>query len=244
MRGTSEEQSRETARAVRLLLEEAVPSPAAPADRMARIGRRVRRRRRQRRAAAGAVVSVAAVVAAVTVVPGQVPGTGTPARPAASPSPTTTVRLLDPSRPVWTEVPDGWHGLSVRDANGDFVGFVSSQPLHAPQPEGCYRVPAAALGECRPLDQLAAGGALVIFRYGYGHHVTDGAQRSEPVTVRPLKTCTGTGADGERVHWEVVDSARDVPFEVEVSVCLREPTKTARAIVERIVDTAFPRAAD
>ncbi|MFJ6076288.1 hypothetical protein ACIQFU_36610 [Streptomyces sp. NPDC093065] len=239
MRGTSEEPSRETARAVRRLLEETVPSPAAPADRMERIALRVRRRRR-RRTAAGAVVSAAAVAVAVTLGPGQLRHGSTPAQPAAFPSGTTVAQLLDPSRPVWAQVPEGWHSLTVEDADGGFVGFLASQPLHPPVPEGCYRIPAAALRGCLPLDGLEAGGAFLVFRYGAGRHDGRGAKPLGQSVVPPLKTCTGTRADRESIGWETVRPAGGGTFDVQVSVCLKEPSGATAALAEKILDATFP----
>ncbi|GHB13426.1 hypothetical protein GCM10010330_79180 [Streptomyces tendae] len=238
MRGTSEEPSCETARAVRRLLEETVPSPAAPADRMERIAMRVRRRRR-RCTAAGAVVSVAAVAVAVTVGPGQLHGS-TPAEPAAPPSGTAVAQLLDPSRPVWAQVPQGWHSLTVKDADGGFVGFLASQPLHPPVPEGCYRIPAAALHGCLPLDGLEAGSAFLVFRYGAGRHDGRGAKPLGQSVVPPLKTCAGTQADRESIGWETVHPAGGGTFDVQVSVCLKEPSEATAALAEKVLDDMFP----
>lgn len=241
-----EEQWQEAEPAVRLLLETAVPSHAAPADWMDRIRRRVRVRRRRRRTAAAA--AVAAVAALVIVVSG--PGTGAPMHrkaPALSPSPTPTsvtgpasVRLLGPDRPVTVELPKGWYALSFEDARGMPLGFVSSQPLSRPASGSCVAVAHEALRGCRPFPRLAEGGVLIVLRHSDAPDATSGTTPLGTNAFRAVDSCAGVGADGQSNTPGSGTSASAGSFDVLISVCRRSPTARTAAEVQKVLYGTLP----
>lgn len=196
---------------LRVLLERAVPQPAAPPQRLERVRERVRRRRR-RRTAAVTGSTVLAFAAAFAVVPGLVGQGGGTAAPVvgatsgqrdggrATVSPPTPGPTL-PGTTSPTPASDGaFHpgsmaGLRLRSAGWRTLQdpatssvFLSSQTLVLPQ-GGCAH---ALDGFCTPLARvLAEGGVLVMF-----HRETDKAQAGkflryeQPLAdVEPVSSC-------------------------------------------------------
>ncbi|WP_225793356.1 hypothetical protein [Streptomyces aculeolatus] len=212
--------SAEEERALRALLEQAVPRPAAPAERMERIRRRVLRRRRRRRAVWGATATAAAVGVLLPQVlpagdppPRQAPpaaGAGTPERPEAE---TRLAELSD----LTLQVPAGWSSRTVRtdSPEGDYVGYVASLSLR-PSPEPC---PTGADGTCTtPPRQLPRRGTLITLRLLYGPKKPDPGLQAREVG----KACVVAG--GTEELWAVRSPAGAAEgVHVLATVCLATP---------------------
>lgn len=160
--GESRESSEEE-RALRALLEQAVPRPIAPAERMERIRGRVLRRRRRRRAVWGATATAAAVG---VLLPQVLPADDPPPRHAtpAAGSGTAEQRDAETRLPelsdLTLQVPAGWSSRTVRtdSPEGEYVGYVASLALE-PSPEPC---PTGPDGTCTtPPRQLPRRGTLI-----------------------------------------------------------------------------------
>ncbi|GGM22641.1 hypothetical protein GCM10010129_78700 [Streptomyces fumigatiscleroticus] len=191
-----EERRDATELAVHRLLEAAVPSLAAPADRMDRIRRRIRRRRRRTAAGVGTVVTAAAALAGVVWGPDVhrdepvVPASTSTAGP-------HTVRLLGPDRPLTVHLPKGWHALTMQDARGTPLAFVSPQPLSRPAPGHCVAGTGRLLATCSPVDRLADDGLLIVLYAEEGSQRTTGEPSLTVKNVDPVVTCADVGAQGE-----------------------------------------------
>ncbi|MEV7080905.1 hypothetical protein AB0N88_20595 [Streptomyces sp. NPDC093516] len=215
----------ETERAVRGLLERAVPDLASPADRMAGIRRKVRRRRQH--AVATACAAVTALAALVFVLPGlrdADPALGRTAAPSdtSASAPARSVRLLGTEEGVQITLPKGWYALSVDDARGGPVAFIASVPLAAPADASCSSRGQDVLGTCRPVVQLPAGNVLVVLRDGqqgygtatpaFGRAAAEGCKSIRSTGKSELRKAVGTGPD-----------MPDTRVLVEATTCQRTP---------------------
>ncbi|MEW2288518.1 hypothetical protein [Streptomyces sp. NPDC047841] len=227
-----EEQWNEVERAVRSLLEAAVPAPGPAPGRMAGIRRKARRRRRRNAAALAAGLTAVAVLA--LVLPGlrdagPPHGTASTASPVSSlvapvRGPAASVRLLGPERAVDVTLPRGWYALSVDDARGGPVAFLASQPLSPPARGACVSDTRDAVGTCRPLTRLADGEVLIVLR------PAGEREESAGMTASPVKPsadgCESVGAQGRSRLWKAGRSGSADVVVLEMSECSRIPVAT------------------
>ncbi|WBB58205.1 hypothetical protein O7599_21440 [Streptomyces sp. WMMC500] len=218
--GSSGAASVEEERALRALLERAVPRQPAPAERMERIRGRVLRRRRRRRGVWGATVTAAAVGMLLTqVLPADDPaprhaspaaGTGTAEQREAE---TRLPELSD----LTLQVPAGWSSRTVRtdSPKGEYVGYVASLALR-PSPEPC---PTGADGTCTtPPRQLPRRGTLITLQLLYGPEKSAPGLRAREVG----KACVVAG--GTEELWAVRRPAGAAEgVWVLATVCLATP---------------------
>ncbi|CAM5523185.1 MULTISPECIES: hypothetical protein [Streptomyces] len=225
-----EEQWNETERAVRSLLEAAVPAPRPSSERMAGIRRKARRRRRRNAAALGAALT--AVAGLAFVLPGlrdADPSHGAASTPSSPVTlirgPGAPVRLLGPARAVEVTLPRGWYAVSVDDARGGPVAFIASQPLSRPARGTCVSGTPGAVGTCRPLTRLADGEVLIVLRPAGKR---EEAARLTASPVKPsLDGCESLGAQGRSRLWKVGRSGAADFVVLEMSECSRTPVAKA-----------------
>lgn len=245
--------------ALRALLERAVPSPPAPAQRLEGVRARLRRRRR-RRAAAVAGAAVLALAAGLAVVPGLVrtrgaaPAAGRPAhsapaggRAAPTPSVSPTPSVLGPPttpppgyRPpglggLAVQPPQEWHVLPDPATESVFLS-TAAQPLALPE-GGCAH---ALDGFCTPLVRaLGKGGALVMFKRQPGKAALDGKLDgyATAVTVeQPYTSCRAVG--GTYQLSRTVVGPEGGTLLVWATACLSHPSASRVAEVRDLLATA------
>lgn len=181
-------------RALRALLERAVPHPAAAPGRMREIHARVARRRRRRAALASAGGTAAVAVAAALLLMPSGPGSG-PVPPAAAGSPQRLPTSGPPSArtpldgtDLTVTLPKGWYAIPPSD--GTPAVYVTSQQAKA-------RVcgdPAPDVFSCAPADYLPEGGAVIAFQTARPH---DPGSFDTAKTISP--DCRALGGDQELV---------------------------------------------
>ncbi|MFF0726893.1 hypothetical protein [Streptomyces sp. NPDC004134] len=213
-------ESAEEERALRALLERAVPRPAAPAERMERIRGRALRRRRRRCAVWGATATAAAVG---VLLPQALPATDTPPRstsPAAgagAPAQRDAETRLPELSDLTLKVPAGWSSRTVRtdSPKGEYVGYVASLSL-SPSPEPC---PTGADGTCTtPPRELPRRGTLITLQLLYGPKTPDPGLRTRELG----KACVVAG--GTEELWAVRRPAGAAEgVQVLATVCLATP---------------------
>ncbi|MEV7077962.1 hypothetical protein AB0N88_05380 [Streptomyces sp. NPDC093516] len=234
-----EEQWSEREHAIRNLLEAAVPTPAPPPDRMVQIRRKVKRRRRRNAASAAAALAFVAAVALVQPVlraEGPTRG-GTPAasRSSSAAEGPATVRLLGRGRAVTVALPRGWHALSVADAVGGPVAFISSQAMSRPDTDGCRTDARDALRSCPPLSRLSRNDALIVLRRS-----DDALGKTALPTGRDssVDSCERVGAKGKSFFQRAKGTTSADALVLLVSVCQNALVATdTTAAVQRIVDS-------
>lgn len=228
----------EEERALRALLERAVPRPVAPAERMERIRGRVLRRRRRRRAVWGATATAAAVgVLLPQVLPADDPPPryAPPAAGAGTPQPREDKARLPELSDLTVRVPEGWSTRTVRtdSPDGSYVGYVASLALK-PSPEPC---PTGADGTCTtPPRELPRRGTLITLRLLYGSERVYGPDGTEPgLQARDVgKACVVAG--GTEELWAVRRPAGAAEgVQVLATVCLATPANRDVAEVRTVL---------
>ncbi|WP_329400386.1 hypothetical protein [Streptomyces melanogenes] len=158
-------------RALRVLLERAVPRLPVPATRLDKVRERLARRRR-RRAAGGAALAVVSLVAAGALLPDALRTEREKAPPAASPPQAVTepagVRADFPELGgLVLRLPASWAALRLPDGIAQKTktlpsGYVAAQPLRSYE-QACstLKKPDGSGVLCEPVDRLAPGGLLL-----------------------------------------------------------------------------------
>ncbi|NHI12171.1 hypothetical protein STPH2_7544 [Streptomyces sp. KO7888] len=232
MYGADEDEQGTRERQLRELLERAVPSLPAPADRMRRVHRRVRARRR-RRAAWAAGVACGTVIALLYGSPVVQPLRSQVA--AQSPHSHRT-HLADGALSL--DLPNGWHAREPADRSATVGVYVANRTLSA---ASCPIVIDTDDYRCPPLTGLAEGEALIFFRHAEVTEAFDSDTALEPSPYpRPGKGCRTLGGDQEWVGAGSVfllGSDRTEKFPL-VRVCLRDASDTTLAEVKAIIDSA------
>jgi hypothetical protein len=238
-------------RELRVLLEHAVPTLPAPAQRLESVRERVRRRRRRRAAGLSATVVLAIAAAGLLLPgPGDRDGGGAPlatttlAPPASGSAPTASATTDGPTAPpgytaghfdnlagLGLVVPDAWTVLSAPD---EPRAYVSSQSLGLPK-GGC----AHQLDDfCTPLDHtLKPDGVLVQFTLAYDKGLAmktplrgeDGSVRTEGV----LSACRAVGGTAELGRTVIDASGSSVV--VAATACLAHPRPAQEARVRALL---------
>jgi hypothetical protein len=239
--------------ALRALLERAVPTPPAPAQRLEGVRARIRRRRR-RRAAAVAGTAVLALAAGLAVVPGLVrtrgsapearrPAHSAPAGGMAAPTPPASGTPATPAsgyRPAGLgglalRPPHKWHVLQDPDTASVFLSN-PAQPLALPE-GGCAH---ALDGFCTPLVRaLGKGGALVMFKRQPGKAALDGKLDGYATTVTaedPYSSCRAVG--GTYQLSRTVVGPDGSALLVWATACLSHPSASQAAVVRELLATA------
>ncbi|MFF6993678.1 hypothetical protein ACFY93_01740 [Streptomyces sp. NPDC008313] len=218
-------------RQLRELLERAVPSLPAPADRMRRVHRRVRARRRRRAAWAAGVAcgtAIALLYGSLVVQPLR--------RQVAAQSPHShRTNLADGA--LRFDLPNGWYARDSADRSATVDVYVANRTL----PATSCRIIDNGDYHCPPLTGLAEGEALIFFRRAedMGAFDSDTVPGFSPYP-RPGKGCRTLGGDQE---WGRPAGAsrlgsnpiEEFPF---VRVCLRGASDTTLAEVRAIVNSA------
>lgn len=258
--GTGSGADRRAEDELRVLLERAVPQPAAPPQRLERVRERVRRRRRRRTAVVTGSAALA-VAAALLAVPGLVrpqggaapvvvatggraerpatpPASSVPEEPPSTEPPTPAAGYGDYRPPgmdgLRLRLPPGWRALSD-PAPGTGELFVSSQALALPA-SGCRH---ALDGFCTPLARtLGSGGALLMFQLDHNQGMADklrlfGTPIGEEAPYKACRTVGGTRQLGA----SIVDQAGSSTV-VTVTACLAQPSAAQLAQAEAVVTTA------
>ncbi|MDX3349369.1 MULTISPECIES: hypothetical protein [Streptomyces] len=219
-------------RQLRELLERAVPSLPAPADRMRRVHRRVRARRR-RRAAWAAGVACGTVIALLY---GSLVIQPLRSQVAAQPQHSHRTHLADGALSL--DLPNGWYARESLDRSATGGVYVANRALPA---ASCPIVIDTDDYLCPPLTGLAEGEALIFFRHAEVAGAFDSDTALEPSSYpRPGKGCRTLGGDqewGGAGSMFLLDSDRIGKFPF-VRVCLRDVSDTTLAEVKAIIDSA------
>ncbi|OAR23496.1 hypothetical protein A8W25_28980 [Streptomyces sp. ERV7] len=157
-------------RALRVLLERAVPRLPVPATRLEKVRERLARRRR-RRAAGGAAAAVVSLVAAGALLPDALRTEPERVSPAASPKAVTEPTGVRASFPglggLALRLPASWDALRLPDGAEQKTktlpsGYVAAQPLR-PYEEACsdLRKSDGSGVLCEPVERLVPGGLLL-----------------------------------------------------------------------------------
>ncbi|MFC9467714.1 hypothetical protein [Streptomyces coelicoflavus] len=219
-------------RQLRELLERAVPSLPAPADRMRRVHRRVRARRRRRAAWAAGVAcgtAIALLYGSLVVQPLR-------SQVAAQSQHSHRTHLADGALSL--DLPNGWHAREPADRSATVGVYVANRALPA---SSCRIVIDTDDYLCPPLTGLAAGEALIFFPHAAdaGAFDSDTALEPSPYPL-PGEGCRTLGGDqewGGAGSMFLVDSDRVEKFPF-VRVCLRDVSDTTLAEVKAIIDSA------
>ncbi|MFD8427099.1 hypothetical protein ACFV1R_05770 [Streptomyces coelicoflavus] len=219
-------------RQLRELLERAVPSLPAPADRMRRVHRRVRARRRRRTAWAAGVAcgtAIALLYGSLVVQPLR-------SQVAAQSPHSQRTHLADGALSL--DLPNGWYARESLDRSATGGVYVANRALPA---ASCPIVIDTDDYLCPPLTGLAEGEALIFFRHAEVAGAFDSDTALEPSSYpRPGKGCRTLGGDQELVGAAstfLLDSNRIGKFPF-VRVCLRDVSDTTLAEVKAIIDSA------